>query len=293
MPCVMKGDCKLSVLILVRNESAHIIRCLRSIEALGVPVFVVDSHSTDGTADMVAKLGAQIFQCTESRFADKLNWAMANIPFPSEWVMRLDADEVPSKEMIASLPNVLNSLPLEVSGLLVRRQIWFMGKWMRHGGIYPSWTMRIWRKGKATCESRDLDEHMLLAHGIARYVALDIIDAPLTDLSSWVEKHNHYATIEARASMRDSGIGLLQPRLLGSVPERVRWVKVHLFYRMPLFIRPLLYFLYRYFFRLGFLDGKKGFIFHFLHALWYRVLVDAKLLEQRKHRPLESRKSPY
>jgi len=278
----------LSVLILVRNERSHIVRCLRSIETLRVPVFVVDSHSTDGTADMATSLGAQVFQCSESRFADKLNWAISNIPFSSEWVMRLDADEIPSGEMIDSLRDVLSSVPMEVSGLLVRRQIWFMGQWIRYGGIYPSWTMRFWRTGKATCEARDLDEHMLLVQGVARYVPLDVIDDPLTDLSSWIEKHNRYASIEAKASLRDAGDGLMRPRLLGSVPERIRWVKVHIFYRIPPFIRPLFYFIYRYVFRLGFLDGKKGFVFHFLHALWYRVLVDAKLLEQSSKRSAES-----
>ena len=163
-----------------------------------------------------------------------------------------------------------------------------MGQWIKHGGIYPSWTMRFWRKGKAICESRDLDEHMLLAQGVARYVPLDVIDDPLTDLRCWIDKHNNYATIEARSSMQDAKAGLLQPRLFGSAPERVRWIKVHLFYRIPIFIRPLLYFLYRYFFRLGFLDGKNGFIFHFLHALWYRFLVDAKIHEQTNQRKPES-----
>jgi len=288
MPSVEKARFQLSVLILVRNERVHIARCLRSIEALGARAFVVDSHSIDGTADIATALGAEVFQCTESRFADKLNWALANIPFPSEWVMRLDADEVPSQEMVASLSDVLSNVPVEVCGLLVRRQIWFMGQWMRHGGIYPSWTMRLWRKGKAICESRDLDEHMLLSQGIALSVPLDVIDDPLTDLSSWVEKHIRYATIEAKVPKQDVEDVLLQPRLLGSAPQRVRWVKVHLFYRLPPFVRPLLYFLYRYFIRLGFLDGKKGFIFHFLHALWYRVLVDAKLLEQAKQRSTQS-----
>lgn len=288
MPSVDKVSYQLSVLILVRNEHVHIARCLRSIEALGAQVFVVDSHSSDGTADIATAFGAEVFQCRESRFADKLNWALANIPFQSEWVMRLDADEIPSKEMIASLSDVLSNVPVEVCGLMVRRQIWFMGQWMRHGGIYPSWTMRLWRRGKATCESRDLDEHMLLSQGIARSIPLDVIDDPLTDLSSWVEKHVRYATIEAEVSDKDVEGVLLQPRLLGSAPERIRWVKVHLFYRLPPFVRPLLYFLYRYFIRLGFLDGKKGFIFHFLHALWYRVLVDAKLLEQAKQRSTQS-----
>ena len=274
----------LSILILTFNERNHIERCLNSIKEWGVPCFVIDSNSTDGTAELAVSHGAQVFQCMESRFADKLNWALRNVSFPSEWVMRLDADEIPSQEMLSSLPKLLGNLSGDVSGLLVRRQIWFMGQWMKRGGIYPSWTMRVWRKGVATCEARDLDEHMLLSKGVERCIQLDVIDDPLTNLSSWIDKHNRYATIEAQTSMRDSGCSLMQPRLLGSPPERVRWIKIYIFYRLPTFVRPFLYFLYRYFFRLGFLDGKRGFIFHFLHALWYRVLVDDKQFEERNPR---------
>lgn len=270
----------LSILVLARNEQIHIERCIHSARRLGVQIFVIDSHSTDGTADIARDMGACIVQCTADRFADKLNWALSNVEFQTTWVMRLDADEVLSDELVKTLPSVLRQIPNDVCGLLLRRQLWFMGQWMRHGGVYPSWTMRIWRRDTASCESRDLDEHMLLSQGTIQSLPLDIIDNPSFSLSTWIDKHNRYSTIEAK-SVQTSDTGLMRPRLFGSAVERTRWFKVKVFYRMPPFIRPALYFIYRYVFRLGFLDGRKGLVFHFLHALWYRILVDAKIIEAK------------
>lgn len=269
----------LSILILTRNECVHIERCIRSAQQLGVHIYVIDSYSTDGTADLALAMGAQVVECCADRFADKFNWALSNIEFHTTWVMRLDADEILSAELVQALSEELRRVPANVSGILLRRQLWFMGQWMRRGGVYPTWTMRIWRRGLARCESRDLDEHMLLIQGQSMTLALDVIDNPLTDVSEWTEKHNRYATIEAMASRKINEAGLLQPRLFGSSVERIRWLKVNVFHRIPLFVRPIFYFIYRYIIRLGFLDGKKGFIFHFLHAFWYRVLVDAKIFE--------------
>lgn len=271
----------MSILILALNERMHIERCLQSARRLGVQVFVVDSHSTDGTADMAAALGATVLQCSANRFSDKLNWALSHVPFTTTWVMRLDADEVLSEELVKELPTALHAMPDEVCGLMLRRQLWFMGQWMRHGGVYPTWTMRIWRRDTARCEARDLDEHMLLSRGTTQSLSLDVIDNPLFSLATWIDKHNKYSTIEA-ASAHTSAEGLMGPRLFGSTVERIRWFKVKVFYRLPPFIRPALYFIYRYIFRLGFLDGRKGFAFHFLHALWYRILVDAKMIETKQ-----------
>lgn len=272
---------RLSILILTRNERHHIQRCLQSVKELNASIFVVDSNSTDGTADLAYSLGAKVVYCNEPRFSDKLNWALSNVEFESEWIMRLDADEFLSTEIKLSLLDLLSGLPDRVSGLIIRRQIWFMGQWIKYGGIYPSWTLRIWRNGMVVCESRDLDEHMILLEGKAMQVSFDIIDSPLTDLSSWTEKHNLYATIEANSLFNESARGSLKPRIFGSKVERVRWAKNKIFYRMPLLMRPFLYFVYRFFFRFGFLDGKKGFIFHFLHGFWYRLLIDAKIIEIR------------
>lgn len=276
----------LTIIILTYNESLHIARCLESARQLGVPVIVVDSHSPDGTGEMAGRLGAQVVHSAEDRFADKLNWALENLDISSEWVMRIDADEILTDDLVRNLSGVLDKAQSDVCGFYVRRQLWFMGQWMRHGGVYPTWSMRVWRRGVARCESKDLDEHMILARGTASSLKLDIIDNPLHDLGWWIEKHKKYAVLEANSFTSLVDELLLPPRFFGKAVERTRWLKVFVFNRMPLFLRPLIYFLYRYIVRLGFLDGKRGMIFHFLHGFWYRFLIDAMIFERREARSI-------
>lgn len=273
-----------SVLVLTRNEKLHIERCIRSAQQLSPYVFVVDSFSTDGTAELAQKMGVSVISGNFNCFADKLNWSLEHVDFPTPWVIRLDADEVFTADLLAALQRSVADAGVEVSGFYLRRQLWFMGRWIKHGGMYPTFSMRLWRKGCARSEIRDLDEHMLLSNGRAMTLNLDIVDNPLTNLASWVDKHNHYSTLEAHMSLSQQdkeNPEIMSPRLWGSKFERKRWIKLRVFYKLPLFIRPLLYFLYRYLFRLGFLDGREGLLFHFMHGLWYRVLVDGKLFEQK------------
>lgn len=274
----------LSILILTRNEEIHIARCLESAFLLTKCVYVLDSNSSDRTPIIAASSGATLISGEFNSFAKKLNWGLENIEFKTPWVMRLDADEVLSSGLIAQLPALLSSLGPDVVGIYVKRQLWFMGRWIRFGGMYPTYSMRIWRPNAVFCESRDLDEHIVLRRG--RHVTLqaDIMDIPLTDLSSWIAKHNQYATLEAHSVLRaqlGNAADETYTNLFGSLPQRVRWIKTRIFYRMPLFVRPTLYFIYRYFLRFGFMDGCAGFIFHFMHGLWYRILVDAKITEMR------------
>jgi len=162
-----KQESLVSVLILARNEAIHIERSVASARRLTPHVFVADSASSDGTADIARAAGAQVVSAVFDRFADKLNWCADQIDFPTPWVFRLDADEILTDELIAQLPALLAAVAPQVGGIYVRRQLWFMGRWMRHGGMYPTYSMRAWRHGDACCEIRDLDEHMILRRGVA------------------------------------------------------------------------------------------------------------------------------
>lgn len=272
--------CGVTIVILAMNESVHITRAISSAKRLTDSIWVVDSHSTDDTVALAQAAGARVVNCDGRSFSEKLNWAIANLPIESPWVMRLDADELLTDAMVSGLVPALAALPDDVCGVYVRRQLWFMGQWIKHGGMYPTWSMRIWRRGCAVCESRNLDEHMLLTRGMARWLKFDVIDSPLTDLTNWIAKHNRYSSIEA-ATARAGAVQehLLRPRLFGTSVERARWLKLNVFYRVPGMMRAALYFGYRYVLRGGFLDGRKGLIFHVLHGFWYRFLVDAKLFE--------------
>jgi glycosyltransferase involved in cell wall biosynthesis len=275
----------LSILILTRNEALHIQRSVAAALELTPHVFVVDSHSSDGTAALAQALGAHVQTVDFTGFSDKLNWCLNDLHYPTTWVMRLDADERFSEPLRSRLASCLAAVPEDVNGITLRRQLWFMGKWIKRGGMYPTYSMRIWRQGQMTCEVRQLDEHMLLRSGRSMQLDLDVIDDPLYDLTAWISKHNGYASLQALSELEDqtstSAESSLTPSLWGSWAQRRRWLKTKVFYRLPLFLRPLLYFLHRYLFQGGFLDGRRGFIFHFMHGLWYRMLVDSKILESR------------
>lgn len=270
-----------SVLILTRNEELHIQRCVESAKWLTPFVFVVDSCSSDKTAEIATTSGASVISGSFENFAEKLNWSLGNVDFQTPWVIRLDADEVFSGNLLAKLKADVAGLDAEIHGVYLRRQLWFMGRWIKHGGMYPTYSMRLWRRGTMVCEIRELDEHMTLRSGKSASLDLDIIDDPLFSLSRWIEKHNVYASLEVKSVLKKAKDGdiSINPIYFGTWVERRRWLKIRLFYRLPLFIRPLLYFFYRYFIQLGFLDGRIGFIFHFMHGLWYRCLVDAKMIE--------------
>lgn len=272
----------LSILVLTRNERLHIERCLSSAKRLSDDIHVVDSRSIDDTATIARQEGAIVHLGDFASFSQKLNWAIDRIDFRSDWILRLDADEILSERLLQELPAFLARQPQTVTGIYVRRRLWFMGRPMRFGGLYPRHSMRLWRPNMAICETRELDEHMLLRGGEAVTIEADIDDIPLIDLSQWIAKHNEYSSQEARmvshARTHDQD-DRIKPRLLGTKNERIRWIKEKVFYRVPLFVRPLLYYLHRYFLMLGFLDGKAGLVFHFLHGFWYRFLIDAKIME--------------
>ncbi len=156
-----------------------------------------------------------------------------------------------------------------------------MDQWIKHGGYYPAWFLRLWRFGAGRFEERQMDEHLILSYGKALKLKNDFIETDKKDLSCWIIKHNNYATREAKAIL-DKANYQIQTSLTGFQAERKRWFKEKFYNRLPLFIRACFYFSYRYFLRGGFLDGKQGLIFHFLQGFWYRFLVDSKLYEYQK-----------
>jgi glycosyltransferase involved in cell wall biosynthesis len=273
----------LSVLILTHNEAGNIGKCLDSMRALTPAVYIVDSGSSDGTPELARAHGATVVHHDWKTYADQFNWGLDHFDFPTEWIMRMDADEAWTPELVRALGEFLRAPPADVSGVWVRRRVHFMGRWIRHGGYYPTWLLRVFRVGQGRCEQRWMDEHIIVDAGRTLRLRADIIDDNTKDLTFWTDKHNHYANREvldivSRQERQGDGA---RPR--GQAGAR-RWIKRHVYGRVPLFVRPTLYFCYRYFFRLGFLDGKEGLVFHFLQGYWYRFLVDAKLLEYRRGR---------
>jgi len=275
----------LSVILLTKNEEINLPNTLASLRKLEADTFVVDSGSTDQTVTMARQLGCQVFEHPFENQAQQLNWAVQNLPINTPWVMRLDADERLTPELVEELKQVLPQTPDDITGYQVKRRVFFMGRWIRHGGYYPTWLLRIWRTGIGTCEQRCMDEHIVLSRGKIANLQHDIIDENHKGLSFWTDKHNHYADREVKdllSTMSDTNDDLLKGGQLSQASRR-RWVKTNLYARSPLFFRAFLYFLMRYTIGLGFLDGIEGLIFHLLQGFWYRFLVDAKIYETRRH----------
>lgn len=274
----------LTVIVLTFNEERHLGRCLQSLNGVAKRVVVVDCFSNDGTLALAKAQGAEVVQHAWINYATQLNWALHNVPIDTQWTMRLDADEVVTPALAAILQRDLAGVAGSVMGLTVNRQIHFLGRWIRYGGIYPVRMLRVWRSGHGCCENRWMDEHMVVRGEIA-HIDADIADINLNNITWWTEKHNNYASREAvdlllhRAGEGEDSEGAR----LSSQAGLKRWLKLRVYAHLPKGLRAMLYFLYRYLMCLGFLDGWQGFAFHFLQGFWYRFLVDVKVGEVEQH----------
>ncbi len=267
----------LSVIILTYDERLHIRRCLERIRPLASEVFVVDCHSTDGTQAIARELGATVVEhdwpgCQ----AEQMRWALDNLPLTGDWVLRLDADEYLTEELVAEIAGRLDDLPPDVTGVTFRLRRVFLGRRLRFGNPTIR-LLRLWRRGQAFCERRAMDEHMRVRAGRVVDFAHDFVDHNLNDLTWWSRKHLGYAKREAD----DLGEGAFATDGLAVQAASKRRMKAR-YARLPLFWRAWAYFLYRYVVRLGVLDGTPGFLWAFLQALWYRSFVDALLYERRR-----------
>ncbi|MGH1352206.1 MAG: glycosyltransferase family 2 protein [Methyloligellaceae bacterium] len=270
----------LSVIILTCNEEVNLPVCLESLAGLGAEVFIVDSGSTDRTVEIAEEFGACVVEHEFENHAAQVNWALENLPIKTQWVMRLDADERITGELADELARIASNDDAGISGYEVRRRVYFWGSWIRFGGYYPTWLLRVWRHGHGFSEQRWMDEHIVLSQGKTGRLSHDIIDENQKGLSFWTEKHNGYADREVRDLLDLEGRAD-HGKLTGQA-SRKRWLKRNWYGRLPLFLRAFLYWFFRYFLLLGFLDGRSGLVFHFLQGFWYRFLVDAKLYEHKR-----------
>lgn len=271
----------ITVIILTYNEELNIEKCLKSVAGWTDDIVVVDSYSTDATKAIAERYGARICEHPFTNQAEQFNWALDAVAIKNEWIIRLDADEEITQELWEEIADVLPRTEKEITGFYIKRRVYFMGRWIRHGGYYPTWILRLWRKGKARIESREMDEHVILLEGKAGKLAHDFIDNNQKNLESWTAKHNNFSTREVRARSKKESEDTLKAGM-GSQAGRKRWIKQRMYGRMPLFMRAFIYFIYRYVIRLGFLDGKEGLIFHVLQGFWHQFLIDAKTYEIRK-----------
>lgn len=278
----------ITVIILTLNEEIHIERCISRLGDVARKIYVVDCFSKDNTVAIAEKCGATVVQHKwEGNHARQLNWAIDNLEIDTEWVLRLDADEYLSAELIKEMEEKLPTLSKNISAVVLPLRRVFMGRLIKHG-VNDVAMIRLFRYGQVRCEERWMDEHMTLSRGECTTFINPFVDDNLNTLGFFTAKHNNYSIREA-ITMLDNEIGLISDKRAKS--EKSSFSKETLekrkkkdkYARMPLFWRSFFYFCYRYFLRGGFLDGKEGFLWHFLQGWWYRTLVDAKILEIKKN----------
>lgn len=275
-----------SVLIPVKNEKVNIRACIESV-LFADEIVVVDSHSTDGTAEIAKSMGATVINFDwAGEFPKKKNWALENVPWRNEWVLIVDADERIIPELADEIRDAIGKQG--VDGYYLNRRFVFMGGWLRHCGYYPSWNLRLFRHkagryerlivGDTQSGDNEVHEHLLL-NGRVGYLKNDMLHFAYPSIDVWIEKHNRYSNWEARVTgelfRRDRST--LKMNLFGNSLERKRWLRM-ISRRMPL--RPLMRFIYHFIFRQGFRDGYRGWVFCRLLA-WYEFVSIAKANELR------------
>lgn len=279
---VLKLD--LTVIILTKDEKIHIARCIENILPIAKKIYVVDCHSTDGTQKIALSLGAEVIEHDwPGNQAEQFNWALDNLDIDTEWILRLDADEYLSPELINELCTYLPSAPDDVNALVLPLGRAFMGRLLKHGIVNGVSMIRIFRRGKARYEKRIMDEHLQIICGRTHTCRHKFIDDNRMPIGSFIGKHNSYATREAILLLNEELNAKNSCNEDGYAKEVAAKRRQKASYnKMPLFWRAFAYFVYRYFFKLGFLDGKEGFIWDFMQGWWYRTLVDTKILEIKK-----------
>ncbi|MEG1525564.1 MAG: glycosyltransferase family 2 protein [Clostridia bacterium] len=280
----------LTAIILTQNEQTNIEACIRSIEGFASRVVVVDSGSTDNTATLAKALGADVIQHEFTYYAAQFNWGIDNMDIRTRWILRLDADERFTPAVCARCETLLQQHENDdINGIVMESDFYFLGRLMKHGGSKKRKIM-VFRSGFGRIEDRKRDAHTILNDGRAIAIQERFLHYDFKDLTSYINRYNWYSIRELQDYEAYKN-GAVFDANTDEQLRRHRRKKFTIYYRAPMFLRAWLWFVYQYYFRLGFLDGREGYLYCFFENYWYRFLVDAKIYEQQKtgHAPEELR----
>lgn len=277
----------ITAIILTKDEELHIERCIRSVQQVCRKVLVIDSFSTDRTCQIATSLGAEVVQHPFSNQAEQFNWAIDTLSIDTQWLWRVDADEIIEEGLARIAERELPLLPATVNGVYVNKKIVFMNRPLLHGGWYPAQQIKLVRKGFGRSEDKEMDEHLVVLSGETVSWDGDQTDWNLKPLDWWWHKHEGYAKREAHMQVtawerQKQEAATVKGRLFGNGAERKRWMK-NLYAHCPLYVRPIIYFVGRYILLGGFLDGYAGWYWHTRQGLKYRMLVDREIGKLKKH----------
>lgn len=273
-----------SFIILTYNEEQHLPRLLASISELNAPLFILDSGSDDATIAIAKKAGATILQHTFENHPKQWDFALKNFDIKTPWIICLDADQVVTPELKEKLINFKEDEYRDVNGIYFNRKNFFKGRWIKHGGYYPFYLLKMIRYGVGYSDLNENMDHRFIVPGKTEvwkngYILEENLKE--NNISFWIAKHNRYSDLLAQEEverMQNMRQQTIKPSLFGPPDERTAWLK-KLWWQLPRYARPMLYFMYRMIFQLGILEGRVGVIFHFLQGFWFRLIVDVKIDE--------------
>jgi glycosyltransferase involved in cell wall biosynthesis len=269
----------IEVIIPVKNEEINLPYALASVMEWADKVWVIDCGSSDRTIEIAKEAGAFVVEQEWLGYAKQKNWALDNIDLQADWIFFLDADEAILPELKEELESIASLQVDEVkeSAFNINRYFIFLGKRIRHCGYYPSWNVRFFKRDKARYEEREVHEHMVV-EGITGSLKGHMEHWDRRGLEPYMAKHNHYSTLEAKEILRQSKTAneTIDASLLGTAQQRRRWIKRHIYPKLP--ARWLFRFFWMYILRFGFLDGITGLRFC-LFISSYELLITLKTVE--------------
>ncbi|MGH7470260.1 MAG: glycosyltransferase family 2 protein [Longimicrobiales bacterium] len=273
----------ITAIVLTRDEQANLPACLDSLSGWVQRMVIVDSGSVDATCQLARERGAEVIAHPFESHTRQWRWALDHVAQGADWVLGLDADQAVSPELRASITRLFvgpDGRLERYHGFYVNRRQIFRGRWIRHGGYYPKYLLKLFRVAHVQLDPADLMDHHFQVAGPTARLSGDLIERNRKeeDISFWLQKHIRYAELLAREEQlrRAGATAYLAPAWFGSPDQRVVWLKRR-WYTLPRYWRAAGYFFYRYLLRLGFLDGREGFVFHALQAFWLRLIVDVQL----------------
>ncbi|OZM56408.1 glycosyltransferase [Lottiidibacillus patelloidae] len=273
----------LTTIILTYNEELNIEKCIQSVKSISKRIVVIDSYSNDKTVEIARNMGAEVFQNKFVNHAKQFKYGLDIANITTQWVFRIDADERLTMASTNEIEEICTeNKETDINGIIVRFEVNFLGKKLKHGGIYPFKKLLVFKYGYGDIEDRNMDEHIFLTEGKSVELKSDSLHYDYKDLTFWIEKHNKYSSREVQDYLENLSKTDNRTKLNKSAKIK-RIIKFKVYYKLPMGVRALAYFMYRYFIKLGFLDGKEGLIFAVLQAFWYRFLVDAKIYEYKKN----------
>lgn len=277
-------------IIITKNEEINLPDCLNSIKEFAKRIVIVDSESTDRTCEIARSMGADIYVHPFENYARQFNWGIDNTSITTKWTFRLDADERLTPELCKELSHIMRDHDNDnMNGVTMEAWLYFLGRLIKHGARTKRKIM-LFKTGIGRIEDRKMDEHTILSSGYSISCKEHFIHYDFKNVTHWINKMNWYATremqdyIEYVTKSHETEIGIKNDKAI----SKLRAKKFGIYYKFPMFFRCWLLFLYYYLFKLGFLDGKEGFVYHWMYHRWYRTLVDVKIFEQLKYnRPFE------